>query len=349
MTNVYIIILNWNNWKDTLICLESVFRNDYPHYKVVVCDNGSKDNSLSYIKSWADGTLEAPYPPDLHLQHHISPPVSKPIKYKEYDRAQAENGGNMTDSESGLVLIQTGENLGFSGGNNVGLRYALARDDFEYVWLLNNDTLMRPDALTHLVNRMKEKPEAGICGSTLIYYDKPDIIQACGGGTYNKWFGFSRHIGAFNDFNKPIDQKSVETKMDYVVGSSMLIPKKFLEDVGLMSEEYFLYFEEIDWATRAKKNYTLAYAPESIVYHKEGVSSGAGNNPKQKSVYSDYFFIRSRLLYTRKFYPFVLPTVYLGLLLTIFNRIVRRQYKRVVMIIKIIFNRDYKINSLKKY
>jgi len=332
-----------------LICLESVFRNDYPHYKVVVCDNGSKDNSLSYIKSWADGMLDAFSTPEFHLRNYMFPPVPKPIKFKDYNKSAAEMGGDIGDKESKLILIQTDDNLGFAGGNNVGLRYALSRGDFEYVWLLNNDTIIRSDTLSHLVKRIGKSNDIGMCGSTLLYYDKQHIIQAYGGGIYNKWFGFSRHIGAFNDFNKPIDQKSVETKMDYVVGSSMIIPKKFLEDVGLMSEEYFLYFEEIDWATRAKKNYTLAYAPESIVYHKEGISSGAGNNPKQKSAYSDYFFIRSRLLYTRKFYPFVLPTVYLGLLLTIFNRIVRRQYKRVVMIIKIIFNRDYKINSLKKY
>ena len=190
----------------------------------------------------------------------------------------------------------------------------------------------------HILCIDKVLNDMGICGSTLLYYNNAQIIQTCGGGTYNKWFGVSRHIGAFGNIKAPINTKSVEAKMDYVVGASMLISKILLNDVGIMSEDYFLYFEDIDWSTRAKNNYILGYAPDSIVYHKEGESSGAGRNSKQKSMLSDYYSIRGRLLFTRKFTPFALPTVYLGLLATIFNRIVRRQYDRVGMIIKLSLN-----------
>jgi GT2 family glycosyltransferase len=340
MTDVYILIVNWNNWKDTLICLESIFRNDYPDFKVIVCDNGSEDNSLSYIKSWSAGQHETSLPSDFHLQKYISTPISKPIKTREYDRALAESGGDIADNESRLVLIQTGKNLGFAGGNNVGLRYALSRSDFNYIWLLNNDTVIKPDALTHLVEKMKERPDAGICGSTLLYYHKPGIVQAYGGGTYNKWLGYSKHIGAFNNIDKPINSKLIESTMDYVVGASMLISRKFLKDVGMISEEYFLFFEDIDWAVRGKNHFRLAYAPGSIVYHKEGESTGSGSNPKYKSLLADYYSIRARLLLTRKFFAFALPTVYLGLLVTIFNRIIRRKYARIGMIIRLLLNPD---------
>jgi GT2 family glycosyltransferase len=338
MNKIYILIVNWNNWQDTLICLESVFRSDYADFKVIVCDNGSQDNSLLYIKAWAGGTLDAFISPKLQLRNHTFPPVQKQIKFKEYKRHEAERGGDLEEKDPGLILIQNDVNLGFAGGNNVGLRYAVARSDFDYIWLLNNDTIVKPDSLSHLVKKSETDSNVGICGSTLLYYDNTDMVQAYGGGTYNKWLGFSGHLGLLKNIGEYINSERIESRMDYVVGASMLVSNKFLRDIGMMSEEYFFYFEDIDWAARAKSRYRLAYAPASIVYHKEGESSGAGNNPDQKSLLSDFYFIRSRLLFTRKFFPYALPTVYIGLLVTIFNRITRRQYDRVGMVIKLLFN-----------
>jgi GT2 family glycosyltransferase len=322
------------------VCLESVFRLNYPAFRVLVCDNNSTDNSLSYIEQWATGALAASLSPACTLKKYISPPAEKPIKCKSYNRQQAEHGGDPEDKESRLVMVQTGANLGYAGGNNAGLRYAKSRGDFEYIWILNNDTLVHPEALTHMVRRMKRDRDAGMCGSTLLYYDRPDIVQTYGGGTYNKWFGYSRFIGDFNSADTPIDAEQVESEMDYIVGASVLISRRALEDVGMMPEEYFLYSEDIDWSVRAKKHYRLVYAPESIVYHKEGESSGAGNDPAQKSLLSDYYFMRSRLLFTKKVYPYALPTVYLGFIATLINRIKRKQYDRIGLIFRLLFNRD---------
>src|SRR3972149_2191038 len=94
----YIIILNYNGWADTIECLESVFRNDYPDYRVIVCDNNSQDGSLEYIKAWAEGRLNAPVPRNL-LWEHSFPPVPKPVLYVEYNRVQAEAGGCVGDSD----------------------------------------------------------------------------------------------------------------------------------------------------------------------------------------------------------------------------------------------------------
>jgi hypothetical protein len=333
---VYVVILNWNGWKDTVECLESVFRSDYPNFRVVVCDNGSTDDSMANIKSWAEGRLDVATPRDHPLRHLTMPPLRKPVEYVEYDRAAAEAGGKANESDVPLVLIHTGGNLGFAGGNNVGLRYALALRDFEYAWLLNNDTIVEPNALGLMVDRMRKMPEAGMCGSTLLYYYAPDKVQALGGATYNKWLSTMSHIGAFTQAKGRIDTCAVESRMSYVIGASMLVSKAFVDEIGLMSEEYFLYFEEIDWATRAVGKFGISYA-EGTVYHKEGASTGATDRKiTAKSELSEWYAIRNRIKFTRKHFPLCLPTVYLGIGIAITNRIRRRQWRRVAMILRIL-------------
>src|SRR5450631_1463343 len=119
MNKVYILILNWNGWQDTIECLETVFRNDYPNYQVIVCDNDSTDSSLDKIKAWAEGRLEPKNVENEYLRALSSPPVAKPVTYREYSRTRAEKGGAADDGDVSLILIQTGANLGFAGGNNV--------------------------------------------------------------------------------------------------------------------------------------------------------------------------------------------------------------------------------------
>lgn len=140
---------------DTIECLESVLRNDYPNYQVIVVDNNSPNNSMEYIKAWAEGKLDIWVKPDNPLRHLSFPPVEKPVPYVFYDREEAEKGGNpeleerlKNDIPNGittkypLVFIQSGYNGGFAFGNNVGIKYALAKDDFDSVILLNNDTII---------------------------------------------------------------------------------------------------------------------------------------------------------------------------------------------------------------
>ena len=336
MPEVYVLVLNWNGWKDTIECLESLFRLDYPNYKVIVCDNGSEDGSMEQIKAWADGNVDLIVQEDDPMHAYTFPPVPKPIRYVEYNREQAQVGGDLSEAGCPLILIQTGENLGFAGGNNVGLRYALARGDFDFVWLLNNDTVARADALSQLVTRSEQGSEVGICGSKLLYYHQPEKVEALGGGMYYPWLGMPRHIGAGEDASQVVQPKHIERKMTYVIGASMLVRKSFLLDVGLMNEDYFLYFEDLDWALRARGRYSLAYAPKSIVYHKEGSATGGDNrNPDARSRNADYYQIRNRVRVTKKFYPWALPGVYLGLTVTLLNRMRRRQWDRVGMILKL--------------
>ena len=333
LPKVYILILNYNGWLDTIECLESVFRNNYPNFQVVVCDNCSSNNSYEYIKTWAEGKLDVMVPQSNPLLCYSFPPIPKPIPYIEYERVNAEAGGTGNDNDVPLVLIQTGANLGFAGGNNVGLRYILGKENFDYVWLLNNDTVIEPDSLTQLVNRVQQEQQSvGICGSTLRYYNKPEVVQALGGARYNKWLGVIRPIGMFQAAVQPIDFAKVERMMSYVLGASMFVSREFLLNIGLMSEVYFLYFEELDWAMEAQGQYKLIYASKSIIYHKEGSSIGSSSKPREKSLISDYYSIRNKFVFTRKFFPYALPTIYLGLLIVVINRIRRRQWERLILI-----------------
>ena len=339
MSRVYIILVNWNGWRDTLECLESVFRNNYHSFRVVVCDNDSQDGSLDYIKTWADYKLNSFIPPARKLSCLSWPPVAKPLAYAEYSCEEAERGGDL-DVDTPLILIRNGGNLGFAGGNNVGLRYALARRDFEYVWLLNNDTVVDPDALTCLVKRMEQQASVGMCGSTIRLYHDWEKIQALGGGFYCRWIGLPWHYGRFTFWGKNINSRRAEMWMNYVEGASMFVSRQFLEEIGLMCEDYFLYFEEADWAIRAQRRFKLAYAPESIVYHKVGGSIGTSSNPAKKSYTCDYFNIRNRLLFTRRFYPTALPVIYLVLIGSLLLRLFLGKWDRVVMILKLLLGYD---------
>jgi len=340
MKRVYVILVNWNGWPDTIECLESVLRLDYTDYRVIVCDNGSTDDSLTQIVDWAEGhSLVSAAVERIPRHDLVSPPVEKPLSYAVYDRSQAEGGGDRS-LDPRLILIRTGGNLGFAGGNNIGLRYALARGDFEHAWLLNNDTVVEPQSLMALVARMADKPSAGMCGSTLVHYDNPDRIQARGGGWYCKWIGLPWHIGQLEKTSVRPRQEHVEKWMNYVVGASMLVSRDFLIDVGLMCEDYFLYFEETDWAMRAKGRFTVAYAPDSVVFHKIGRSLGTSSNPLKKSAVCDYYAIRNRLLFTRRYHPEALPTIIASLIVAALVRLMTGQFRRARMILAVLLGNE---------
>jgi GT2 family glycosyltransferase len=335
---VYIVLLNYNGWADTLECLESLAKLTFAHYQILVVDNCSENNSLQHIQEWADGVRHSVSDPANPLHHLSYPPAPKPISYKLYSRTEAEQGGDGADASS-LVLIQTGSNLGFAGGNNVALRYVLERGDGAYVWLLNNDTVVEPDSLTHLVNCHKnhEAANAGIIGAKVRYYHAPAMIQCIAGASYNKWLGYSHQIG-----NHALDQGQYDAetvKPDLIIGACMLVSTPFLQAVGLLNEDYFLYFEEQDWAERARRQgYTLAYTTQAVIYHKEGSTIGA-SQWKGNSPLSDFYFTRSKLLFTEKYHSKpTLLMVKLSFAATLMNRLWRKQFSRVPMLLKLVLD-----------
>ncbi len=303
---VYVLLLNWHGWSDTIECLESVFRQKYGNYQVTVCDNDSGDDSVARIRAWAAGEA---------------------IPFVEYYRDRGEEGGEPSDATVPLVLLHTGENLGFAGGNNVGLRYALARGDAEYVWLLNNDTVVDADALAHKVALAETDPRIGMLGAKICYYDEPGIIQAIGGGNVVRWKGMAPLVGS----GCADDGSWRETKeVDCILGASLLVRAATVRDVGLLDERYFMYAEEMDWCERARRRgWRLLYSPGSTVWHKDGRSTG------RRSPAQDYYSVRSTLTFVKKFEPQLLPiTVLYTLYRCLLPKIVRRQPERLRAVLR---------------
>jgi GT2 family glycosyltransferase len=299
---IYVVLLNWNGASDTIACLQSLANLEGALPKVIVCDNASRDDSWQRIEAY------------IQKQSILD-----------------------------IQLVQTGANLGFAGGNNVGLRLALADPAMTFTWLLNNDTEVAPGALDALVRYMHDHPKVAICGSTLLYMDSPNIIQAVG-GQYNSWLGTSRHVLHHQHFSQLTCAAVNPVDFDYVVGASMFARRSALETVGLLSEDYFLYFEEIDWAIRLKHlmpGTTLGYAPDSLVYHKEGASTGAANQAKKTyTFFSDYFFITSRLKFSRKFFTLRRLTVQASMLLVAIKRAMHGQFKSALVALCCLCNID---------
>jgi len=338
LKKVSIVLLNWNNWADTLECLESLFQLKYPDFKVIVCDNGSTDGSVDKIRSWAKGEsncLAAKTFPAPGCEH-----VPKPLPLVEYDRETVETNDAVEPAGCRLVLIRNGGNLGFAGGINVGIRYLLASVVFDYCWILNNDTVVDPGALRALVRRMRENRQVGICGSTILEYSHPARVNAFGGSIYCKWLGLAWHIGRLRKWPKDVKRDQVEKRMSYVVGASMFVSRKFLEETGLMEESYFLYYEELDWTMRFRDRFTMAWAPDSLVYHKIGGSIGTSSHPLRKSTICDFYSMRNRIRFTRKYYRWALPTVYMGLCCAIVLRLLSGQRKRAQMVLRLMANSD---------
>ncbi|WP_181305432.1 glycosyltransferase family 2 protein [Rufibacter sp. XAAS-G3-1] len=328
---VSIIVLHYSNYQDTIECLDNLLKLEYARFSMVVVDNHSPNNSLAYIKTWL---LEGDFTGyDLKSKVEQLETFQQHVIYgkgKDWDSVPSE--------KAFLTTIQVGENLGFAGGNNVGIDFALHHFSPDFVWLLNNDTVVAPNSLSELVHQAQaqlgEGSNIGIWGSKLLYYHQPDTIQAIGGKLNLTTFTTSHLAQGLKD--TPANEEEYPNQ-DYVVGASLFVCRKFLEEVGLLSEEYFLYFEELDWAKRGQKaGFSLGYVAASKVYHKEGASIGSNSVGRQKSDLADYHGIRSKIIFFKKFYPEKSLHLYTWLLASVFLRLGRGQFKRAFRVLSLL-------------
>lgn len=302
--HVNIILVNWKRAIDTCDCIESIRRVSNVSWYLTVCDNGSQDGSFVYIRDY----LSRYYIERKRECHGL-------VEVFDY----FEHNDNMFSAPI-VSFVVSSVNTGFSGGNNIALNAIYQGVEVDYFWFLNNDTEINQDTLSYMIERMQEDKKIGICGSTLVYAHDRQTVQAFGGAEYSRWTGAVTEIGNGKSHLFSVDREDIESRMDYVSGASMLISKNFIDDVGPLSEDYFLYYEEIDWAERGRRaGYRLGYAPNSIVYHKEGSVLGSGKS-KGRSLLAEYFGIRNRLIFTRKFFPWALPSVFCFSLLQVLRR-----------------------------
>lgn len=324
-----IVLVNWNRWADTIECLESVLRSSLP-VQIVVVDNASSDGSGDRIVAWAAGH-EPVVPASAAMAEYSTPNVAKPIVFRRLDAATAQASA---PDNAKVTLIDSSDNLGFAGGNNIGLTFLLRAASIDYVWLLNNDTVIDPEAAAALVARMDATHRAGMCGTVVRYYYRPDTVQALNGSRFSLINGQSRGIGSGTRATSPFDPARVARETDYVLGASLAVSRQFVATVGLMTEDYFLYFEEIDWAFRNAGRFAIAFAHGAIVYHKEGGSIGSSGAKGQRSAASDYYLLRSRLGFIRRRAPLLLPLHWLLALGQAGRRLLRRQPKKALVLLR---------------
>lgn len=307
LPRVYIVLVNWNNAPDTIACLESLRALDYPNRHVLVCDNASGDDSLARMADWL---AAHPGPGDgggaPALLDETGPwPDGPPVGW--------------------ATLLRCTANHGFGGGNNVGLRYALARGDLDYAWILNNDTRVDARALTELVARAAADPGIGICGSTLLDLADRRRVQARGGVVYDPVHARADHIGEGETFSwlAPAQVAAIEARMTAVQGASMLVSRAFLDTVGPMPHELFLYFEELEWAERNAGRFRPGYAQGSLVYHRQGGTIDYA----ARSFAATYYFTRNRLRFSRRYHRRHYPRSLVHVLLVLLRRVRERDLR----------------------
>jgi GT2 family glycosyltransferase len=280
------ITLNWKNAADTIECVESLLRQDYPDFQVFILDNDSRDGSVERLERWGRERLGE--------------------DFLSVATAEAE----LQPFERKVVFFRSGENLGFAGGNNVLMRHAL-HSVARYVWFINNDTVQDGGALRALVSVAEAYTDVGMVCSKVLYFDRPETIESVGSMLIVP-LGVFRHLG---QGDRDTSGRTPE-EVPYIYGCSFLVKASVPANVGFMDERYFLLREEGDWSIRArKKGWKLYCAPDSRVWHKGTVSIG------RRSATFFYYVTRNTLLFMKKHYPIFLLTTALSMVPLVFGLI----------------------------
>lgn len=187
-------------------------------------------------------------------------------------------------------VIETGANLGFAAGNNVGLRYALEHG-YEWAMLLNNDTEVAPDMLERLL-AASDDPTIGVVGSTIYYYDRPNVIWSAGGGIdWRRGRSFMHGLDTIDDGQAG---DAAPRAVAFVTGCALLVRCAAIEQAGLIDERFGMYYEETEWCVRlTRAGWRCIVVPQARVWHKI--------RPAQQAISPQiiYYMTRNRLLFLR--------------------------------------------------
>lgn len=200
----------------------------------------------------------------------------------------SDDPGLIKEKYPEITLIESKENLGFAGGNNL----AIVQSAGEYILLLNNDTEVDPGFLEPLVEKLQHNPDIGVVSPKIYFHHTPGMLQFAGISEINPFT--VRNTGwGYAKMDHPDFEKDRESYFAH--GAAMMVPRKVIQEVGLMAAIYFLYYEEMDWARRIRDAaYKVYYVHNSEIYHKESVSTGK-NSPLKT-----YYMNRGRFIFMRR-------------------------------------------------
>ncbi len=227
----------------------------------------------------------------LNLLKSLQNVTYKNIEIIVVDNASPnDNPDIIKEKYPNIKLIKSEKNLGFAGGNNLGVRAANGK----YLLFINNDTEVPPGFLEPLVDLMEKNPSIGMVSPKIKFHWNPELIQYAG---YTKMNPYTIRNNSIGYHQKDLDSFNKLAETHAAHGAAMMIPRKVIEKVGLMPDVYFLYYEELDWAEMIKRaGYKIYYQPKSFILHKESVSTG------KDSPFKTYYLTRNRLIFARRNY-----------------------------------------------
>jgi len=265
-SNYLIILLNYNNWQDTIECIQSLQKSEVKGENILVIENFSTDESF------------------------------EKLRYETPD----------------VKIIQAKKNLGFTGGNNLGIKYAF-ENKYDYAIVLNNDTIIdSPDSIRTLIEEMDNNPDMTMGAGRIFYYPEKEKIWYDGGGVIN-WRGAAFHNNFRKDKNTVI-LNDENRQTSFISGCYMCIRLRDLPELGYMDENLFIYLDDLEYSVRAaKKKQKLYYVPKAVIYHKE---RGRGKHSPRLIYYS----IRNRRIVINLYFG-IITKVYFELVL-IFKRFI---------------------------
>lgn len=306
MTNI--ILINYRSIHHTISCLESLLLLRETN-KIFLVDNCSDDDSEEIFQKWVEGKTSAKIP--ANIAKIINSPVRQHVPLKSLEvKVWSEKkfiSANLKECKK-INFIKAEKNYGFGGGANIVLEKFINLSEEQYLWLLNNDTIVTGSTLRELLQNCKLSGWNGFLGSSLFYMHVPNKLQSTGAGQLSyPWLLTSHSM----NFSAPVD---------YIVGASLLTTTTFLKQIGLLPGDFFLYYEDVAWSVAAKRGGGyLKIVPTSIVYHAEG-GSDQKQRDETRGLTTDFYSLRNRLLLAQRYYPLCIPFVWV----TLWGSLVRR-------------------------
>lgn len=185
-------------------------------------------------------------------------------------------------------IILNGKNLGFTGGNNVGIKAAQG----DFLFIVNNDTEFTPGLIEGMLEAFSKYPDAGMVSPKFHYFFHKGVIEYAGYNTVNVFTGRNAMVGCREEDKGQYDEMK---ETNYAHGGGMMVPRKVIEEVGALPEDFFIYYEEFDWSEQIKrKGYKIYYQPKSLIYHKESMTTG------KSSPFKTFYHTKNRILFMRR-------------------------------------------------
>jgi len=328
---VGIILVNYNSHDLLIECLESIYRIDYENFHVVIVENSeqNQNNEIETLTKWLKNDIIFQLNQNFKIFNY-------PLKRKPdlVVLSEEERFNKISKIESKLIIIKSKKNRGFAGGCNLGIDYIKAQECFEFIWLLNTDTVVERDSLLALVDKANESDNIIAVSSKLRYYDQPERINLIGGKFSNSIIKFGYlPIGLMEIDTGQYDK---DIKIDTPAMASCLINLKLINEVGLMREDYFLYSEDVEWFERMKKKgFEFKYEYKSLVYHKESATT---SKISEKTL---YYYVRNKIHFFLTYYPETKYKIglFISLLRDIYGNAIKRwKIKNLIVIIKAIID-----------